>query len=129
MRTKAKVKLRKKAKCWANVIANQIFVDHLYKRSLQETARRITLHSGVIKKFRAYLYLDGSLFWKKYGQEHEPDLRTGDETYGYHCIEQVENDLDYISDRFKAEFRLTWLLELPSRIEGLPETLPEETED
>lgn len=41
----------------------------------------------------------------------EPDLRSGEETYGYKTKESIENNLMYISDRFNAPYRLRWLLD------------------
>ena len=44
--------------------------------------------------------------------DNEPDTRSGYETYGYDDLESIKTDLDYISDRFNATFRLRWILDL-----------------
>jgi hypothetical protein len=61
--------------------------------------------------------------------DYEPDLRSGDETYGYKSRKQVSERLDYISDRFGAAFRITWMLGLPYRLAGLPEKTAEEIKE
>ena len=121
MKNKTKQRLAKKAKLWNHIIANHIFVDCINERPLEETIKRIKLHFEVIKKYRAYLDLKMQWTCKEYGWEHKPDTRSGAESYGYKSIEHVKSQLDYISDRFNAEFRLTWMLDLPSHIEGLPD--------
>ena len=122
MKNKTKQRLAKKSKLWNRIIANHIFVDYINERPLEETIKRIELHSGVIKKYRAYTDLQMQKICKAYGLKHKPDTRSGVESYGYKSIEHVKGNLNYISDRFSAEFRLTWMLDLPSHIEGLPET-------
>jgi len=122
MKNKTKLRLKKKAAIWKNIIANHIFIDCCYALPLEETIKRIKLHSGVIKKYRDYIALCVESICKKYGLKYEPDTRSGAESYGYKSIEHVKGNLNYISDRFSAEFRLTWMLDLPSHIEGLPET-------
>lgn len=117
MKNKTKLRLKKKADNWHNIIANHIFKDHYFTRSLEDTINRIELYSNVIKKYRDYLDLEHQYLCKKYGWIHEPDTRSGEETYGYESIEKILRDLDYISDRFIAEFRLTWMLDLPNRVD------------
>jgi len=122
MKNKTKQRLAKKSKIWEHIIANHIFVDYVNVRPFEETIKRIELHSGVINKYRAYIDLQMQWTYKAYGWEHKPDTRSGAESYGYKSIKHVKGNLDYISDRFSAEFRLTWMLDLPSHIEGLSET-------
>jgi hypothetical protein len=122
MKNKTKQRLARKSKLWNRIIANHIFVDYVNERPLEETIKRIELHSGVIKKYRAYIDLQMQKINKAYGWEHKPDTRSGVESYGYKSIEHVKGNLNYISDRFSVGFRLTWMLDLPSHIEGLPET-------
>lgn len=43
------------------------------------------------------------------------DDRSGEETYGYESEENILNNLMYISDRFSAEFRYQWVLDLIDR--------------
>ena len=42
----------------------------------------------------------------------DSDDRSGEETYGYLNLEKIEADLVYISDRWKCQFRVQWLLGL-----------------
>lgn len=120
MKNKTKRRIVEKRNAWRHVVANHIFVDCCYRRSLDDTCKRITRHKRVLQKLKAYM-LDTS-----------PWLRdveyTGDNVYGYTSIEQVEGRLDYISDRFMAPCRLTWLMELPDRVAGLPLECDQETE-
>jgi hypothetical protein len=56
---------------------------------------------------------------KSYHQLSEGDYRDGYETYGYKSIEEIENSLLYISDRFSCAFRLSWLVNVPDEVERL----------
>ena len=129
MKNKTFRRLAKKAICYGNIIADHIFVDHLHTRSLDDVCERITRYSDVIRKLRDITRLNLQRVYKrrvfvnahgvKYTPMFEPDNRTGDETYGYESLESIEGDLEYISDRFIAEFRLTWLLGVPEKVELL----------
>lgn len=44
--------------------------------------------------------------------EIEQDYRSGVETYGYEDIHSIKYNLSYISDRWRAAFRVRWLIEL-----------------
>lgn len=44
--------------------------------------------------------------------EEEQDFRGGWDTYGYESIDSIYNNLEYISDRWCAAFRVNWLLGL-----------------
>lgn len=118
MKNKTFKRLEKKAKVWRSVIANQVFKDFCYYWNLEETCERIIKHRNVIIKYRSYLEQRNIRTCKKYKHitPYEPDRRIGDETYGYESIDSIEGDLNYISDRFGGEFRLTWLLEVPERV-------------
>ena len=48
--------------------------------------------------------------WFKLGTE-EGDFRTGFETYGYDDVEDIDNNMMYISDRWRCAFRLKWLID------------------
>ena len=48
--------------------------------------------------------------WVKWSKE-ECDCRTGEETYGYSDIESVEDNMLYISDRYRCAFRLKWIID------------------
>lgn len=54
--------------------------------------------------------------------ESEDDYRSGEETYGYSKLENVLDQLDYISDRWHCAFRVRWLIDLAEITE-----LPQET--
>lgn len=122
MKNKTWVRLEKKAYCsWRNIIANHIFVDYLNKRSLEDVCKRIVTHRNVIIKLRQALRESLKRVYKDYKTTYkfEPDLRTGEETYGYSSIESIQLNLDYIADRFTAESKLTWLLEVPEKVAAL----------
>ena len=42
----------------------------------------------------------------------DDDWRNGFDTYGYSDIDQISGQLSYISDRWKATFRINWLIGL-----------------
>ncbi len=46
----------------------------------------------------------------------DPDFRSGLETYGF---DKWQGNLSYISDRWMAEFRIQWLIDLIDHIEYL----------
>ena len=119
MKHKTFNRLNRKAKTWKHIIANHIFVDCLNERSLDETIKMIELYSGVIRKYRTFLGYCMQATYNEHKWAYEPDLRTGDETYGYESLEKIKGDLNYISDRFAAEFRLTWLLQVPEKVSML----------
>lgn len=48
--------------------------------------------------------------WKKLAKE-ENDYRSGEETYGYSDEESIRNNMEYISDRWMAAFRIKWLID------------------
>lgn len=120
-------KKRDRNKIYRHLISNHIFLNNGYTGELTETCRRIELYSGVILKYidniRNCSDIDfrGQRKWnKKHGfPKHFPDYRKGAETYGYANLERIEGNLNYISDRFSAEFRLQWMLELPEEIKKL----------
>jgi len=41
----------------------------------------------------------------------ENDFRCGEDTYGYKSIESIKDNMIYISDRWKAAFRIKWLID------------------
>jgi hypothetical protein len=73
---------------------------------LGDAIRILIPYEGCIKQHLKYL----KRISRDYGWE--TDDRSGEETYGYESDEQILNDLFYISDRFCAEFRLQWVLDL-----------------
>lgn len=48
--------------------------------------------------------------WKRWAREEE-DFQTGDETYKYVTPESINNNLLYVSDRWRCAFRLRWLID------------------
>ena len=48
---------------------------------------------------------------REYKRKGELDLRTGEETYGYYSQESIRNHMSYISDRWRAKFRIRWLID------------------
>jgi len=48
--------------------------------------------------------------WKEYS-EKENDFRGGEETYGYDNAEDIRNNMEYISDRWMAAFRIKWIID------------------
>lgn len=48
--------------------------------------------------------------WRKWSVE-EDDYRTGKETYCYSDRETIENNMVYISDRWRCASRLKWLID------------------
>jgi ribosomal protein L19E len=67
-----------------------------------------------IRKYRKYIQR-----LKSYHQITEKDYRSGYETYGYETIEDIQLNLQYISDRFHAAFRLSWLVNVPEEVDKL----------
>lgn len=41
----------------------------------------------------------------------ENDFRSGAETYGYADEESIRNNMEYISDRWMAAFRIKWIID------------------
>lgn len=93
---------RKKFPIWRNIIANKIFNDYCYTGDFNETLRQIKKHRGVLVNLRKYL-LETSCY---------PDYGNGFETYGYEALGGIQANLTYISDRFIAEYRLQWMIDL-----------------
>lgn len=90
------------------IIANKVFDDFLYTSDkLEEFVERARKYKGVI--FRQMRHLDLTDYYYK---SKWRDTRSGHETYGYKSREEIEGQLEYISDRFNAVFRLRWLLDL-----------------
>jgi hypothetical protein len=110
MKRKTCQNLKKKAKIWKNIVDKNVFIDYLYDGNLNAICNRIEKFRGVIMKLRDYRWLEEI----EYG--YSPDIRSGDETYGYESLDGIDGSLTYVSDRCHAAFRLTWLLELPERV-------------
>lgn len=104
MKSKVKRKLK-------NRIYRKVFnYSYLNKVELDKICASIKRNRKAIQQLRGYY-----LSW-------ENDKRTGHETYGYDSIESIENNLEYISDRFTVAFRLSWLLNVPDEVRKLRAT-------
>jgi len=60
------------------------------------------------------LLMDELPFLKKMWEElskEENDFRPGVETYGYADHETIKNNMEYISDRWMAAFRIKWIID------------------
>ena len=110
-------KLEEKARIYNDIVRFHIFNDYAV-RPIAEMANLIDKHRGVIENYIYFLRKATKRIYKEWGSEHkyEPDNRTGEKTYGYKSIEEIEGNLDYISDRFACEFRLRWMLGIPNKI-------------
>jgi hypothetical protein len=116
MKRKARQRLKNKAKIWRKIVYENVFTDYFYEGDLNGICDRIQKFHGVIKKLRDYTILQ----YKWWG--YDPDLRSGDESYGYSSLDYIESNLAYISDRCITTFRLTWLMEVPERVSILQNT-------
>ena len=121
MKRKTYNRLHKQSRAHYHIIGQLIFDDFCYDRGLKQTCHRIRRHSRVIEKLIAWLRIENVRMAKEYEWEVRHDFRTGEETYGYKSIKNIEGNLNYISDRFSAEFRLTWLLGVPDAVDKLSE--------
>lgn len=122
LRRKHRIKREKLERCYYNIVSQEVFWDFLYKRGhLDAFISRAWKHRGVLKKYYKLLnenYLDPR--YNNYRDRRksysivflQPDLRNGEETYGYDSVESIEGDLNYISDRFSSAFRIRWILDL-----------------
>lgn len=60
------------------------------------------------------LLMDELPFLKKMWSElskKENDFRSGAETYGYEDEESIRGNMEYISDRWMAAFRIKWIID------------------
>jgi len=109
MKYKTRFKLYNKTIIYHNLIKRNVF-DNL-DRPINEIIDSIKELEPIIKKYIEYVNMPRNRFIAGLRKEYpiEPDLRSGEETYGYN---NIKDHLNYISDRFDAEFRLRWLLGL-----------------
>jgi hypothetical protein len=112
---------KKQKRKWKNLIKNKIFQWNEYKYDTESGKCFEVFYdydldkiSKKIKKYEKYI---GRL--SGYQRSYEKDYRTGEKTYGYESTESINENLMYISDRFVCAFRLTWLKEIPDKIESL----------
>jgi hypothetical protein len=103
-----KRKIRKK---YRNLVSRKIFnshrIDGIAGADIAATCSKIKRYAKILGKL------------KSYHQASEGDYRSGRETYGYDSIEQIQGNLEYISDRFGAAFRLSWLIDVPKEVDRL----------
>lgn len=112
MKRSTELRLCKKAACWRRIIAYEIFNAYYYDGDYEGTLAKIRKHLPVLKKYLEYLHWSHAMLCKRQNWKYEPDLRSGKETYGYKDQETNEANLSYISDRFAAEFRIQWMIDL-----------------
>ena len=116
-------RLKRKERVYHEIIAKHIFADYFYLRTLEETCARITQYSGVIKKLILLLdqYDNIHYRWLKKSNRKlgiKPRSKVTD-VDGYESIAEIESTLNYISDRFKCDLRLRWMLNVPDKVKEL----------
>ena len=72
-----------------------------------------------VEHLRPHRWIMGQLYLRQL--DIEDDWRTGDETYGYKSDEAILGDLLYISDRWRAAFRIKWMIDLIDRYDKVGE--------
>jgi hypothetical protein len=119
MKRKTSNRLKRKDAVYKHIIANKIFDDCVYNGDLDKTIASIKKYKPVLEKFLFCLKNYHNIHfrhWKKWdkrnGYSDMTDNRRGWETYEYESKEAVEATLRYISDRFAAEFRIQWMIDL-----------------
>ena len=101
------MKRKIRRKYW-NLVFKEVFNNcHMNGRDIKVTCSKI-------RKYRKYIQK-----MKSYYQRSQNDYRSGYETYGYDSIKSIDNNLEYISDRFRAGFRLAWLVDVPEEVDRL----------
>ncbi len=95
-----------------NVLWTQ-FVDHgdIKTKSISELVLRLKKIAPELKKMHAIAYID------------YPDDRGGHETYGYENDKEIRGNLNHVSDRWNATFRIRWLLDLIKEEQNKENTL------
>lgn len=77
-------------------------------------------YSDILK----YLIPVKGLLYKEYELlvNDDNDYRSGEDTYGF---DNIRGDLSYISDRWRASFRVRWVLDLIEKLEcgNIPEEI------
>ena len=104
------MKRKTRRKLWNRVFKKVFKSANMSQVSLEETCCRIRKHRNAIKQLRHWHLIQ------------EQDFRSGHETYGYKSLEDIETNLIYISDRFHAAFRLSWLVNVPEEVDKLKDT-------
>ena len=99
-------RLHRKQDARVEILNRQVFCKFygLHNMTLDAAIKIIQPYGGTIAAQIGYLDCRDGYFG--------PDRRSGKNTYGYKSEESILNNLQYISDRFNAQFRLQWVLDL-----------------
>lgn len=104
------MKRRTYRKLWNRVYHKVFNSCRMNPQDLNTTCTLIRKHKKAIQLLRSYHLTK------------EKDFRSGYETYGYDSLDNIESNLLYISDRFHAAFRLSWLVNVPDEVDKLCDT-------
>ena len=74
-------------------------------------ASKIDSVDGIREALRPYYDLLVAMYENEF-LPREEDYRSGADTYGYENLESIQGSLSYISDRWRACFRVRWLIDL-----------------
>jgi len=114
-------RIEKKQAGRLEVIRTHIFENWCVK-DVERTVIAIKKHRGTIQKQIEFIKIDGKKNSNFKDFPWVADERTGEQTYGYNSLEEIECNLNYISDRFNCEFRLQWMLDVPENWQRLKAT-------
>lgn len=114
-------RLKRNERVYNEIIANHIFFGYYNTRPLEEVCKRIVQYSGVIKKLILILDEYDNIHYQQFKKEFGkfPKYRSNGVAYNYESIESIKGNLSYISDRFKCDLRLRWLLGVPDAVKNL----------
>lgn len=101
------MKRKTRRKLWNRIFKGVFLGANMHNEHPLDSAKRVRKHMGAIRKLRSYHL------------SHELDFRSGHDTYGYETLESIYHNLLYISDRFGAAFRLSWLINVPDEVDRL----------
>jgi len=116
-------RIQKKQAGRLEIIRNYIFENWCVK-DVERTIAAIKKHQGTIQKQIEFIKIDGKKNSNFKDFPWVADDRTGEQTYGYNSPEEIEGNLNYISDRFNCEFRLQWMLDVPENWRKLSKAIP-----
>ena len=97
MKQNTRIRMDRAARVRCALIANKIFDDYSYNYNFEQFLERLEKYKGVVNAQINYL------------NSTYPDNRSGLDTYGYNDKIRIQGNLEYISDRFNAVFRLRWM--------------------
>lgn len=75
-------------------------------------ASRLASVDAIRERLRPYYSQLVSLYENEMLASEDCDYRSGQDTYGYESADSIRGSLAYISDRWRACFRVRWLIEL-----------------